>query len=153
MKEYCSNLFHSIKNYKILIAIFYSFLLISSAILFLPIRFEENDDVVMLLLASGNYTGSFESNLVFINPMYGSLVSMLYRFTTEVEWYSVLFVFFHLVSFSVIIHYLFSLKIKYKLKGSLVILLSVIELNLVMYLQFTTVSILLTIAGVILLIL
>ena len=61
MKEYCSNLFHSIKNYKILIAIFYSFLLISSAILFLPIRFEENDDVVMLLLASGNYTGNFHA--------------------------------------------------------------------------------------------
>ncbi len=138
------------KEQKILISFLYSSLLIALAILFLPIRFEENDDVVMLLLASGNYTGNFESNLIFINPIYGAVVSSLYRFSKGIEWYTLLFLLFHLVSFSVLIHKLIKLTLKPIIVISLVILFSVLELNFLMYLQFTTVAIMMSVAGIIL---
>jgi hypothetical protein len=138
------------KQHKLLSAFLYSFIIIGIAILFLPIRFEENDDVVMLLLASGNYTGNFESNLVFINPIYGAIVSSLYFISKEIEWYTVLFVSFHLLSFTVILDKIIQLKIHSFLNLSLVILFTVFELNFLVYLQFTTVAIMLTIAGLIL---
>jgi len=59
-----NNLAKHLREHKLLVAVLYSFILIGIAVLFLPFRFEENDDVVMLLLASGNYTGEFESNLI-----------------------------------------------------------------------------------------
>ena len=138
------------KGHKILIAFLYSILLMGLAILFLPIRFEENDDVVMLLLASGNYTGNFESNLIFINPIYGAVVSSLYHLSKEIEWYTLLFLLFHVLSFTVVIHKLITLILQPIFIISLVILFSVLELNFLMYLQFTTVAIMLTVAGVIL---
>lgn len=138
------------KAHKLLIAFLYSSLLMGLAILFLPIRFEENDDIVMLLLASGNYTGNFESNLIFINPIYGAVVSSLYRFSKGIEWYTLLFLLFHLVSFSVLIHKIIKLTLKPIFVISLVILFSVLELNFLMYLQFTTVAIMMSVAGVIL---
>ena len=139
------------KEHKLLIAFLYSCLLIGLAIFFLPIRFEENDDVVMLLLASGNYTGNFESKLVFINPIYGFIVSGLYRNIKGVEWYTFLFIALHIISLSIIIHKVISLKLKIVLKGSLILFFSIIELNLIMYLQFTTVAMILSIAAVLLL--
>ena len=150
MSSFFSKIKFALQQYKILTSIIFSFILIASALIFSPFRFEENDDIIMLLLASGNYTGDFESNLIFINPIYGFIVSGLYQLIKGVEWYTFLFVFFHLISFSIVIHYVISLLINNRLKLILVILLSVIELNLIMYLQFTTVSILLTLAGIIL---
>ena len=35
------------------------------------VRFEENDDVVMALIASGKYTGRVDPHLVFSNVLYG----------------------------------------------------------------------------------
>jgi hypothetical protein len=138
------------KKYKLLSAFLYCCIIIGIALLFLPIRFEENDDVVMLLLASGNYTGNFESNLVFINPIYGAIVSSLYSISKELEWYTVLFVSFHLLSFTVVLHKIIQLKIHSFLILGFVILFTVFELNFLVYLQFTTVAIMLTIAGLIL---
>ena len=148
MKSFLFDFFSS-KN--IFISVLFSFSLIFTVIFFLPIRFEENDDVVMLLLSSGNYTGNFESKLVFINPIYGFIVSGLYRLIKGVEWYTFLFIALHIISLSVIIHKVISLKLKIVLKGSLILFFSIIELNLIMYLQFTTVAMILSIAAVFLL--
>ena len=49
---------------KVAKTLFFAVIFFSASLLFLPIRFEENDDIVMLLLASGNYTGELESNLI-----------------------------------------------------------------------------------------
>ncbi|WP_411890071.1 hypothetical protein [Yoonia sp. SDW83-1] len=55
--------------------------------LFLPMRFEENDDIVMMLLASGVYSGEPSSNLVFINYILGVALSSLYQVMPELDWY------------------------------------------------------------------
>jgi hypothetical protein len=69
----------------------------------LPIRYEENDDIVMLLFASGKYTGVPEAHLVFINYIYGFFVSFLYTITSKVEWYTLIFTIIHILSLTVIV--------------------------------------------------
>ena len=142
------NLLIYLRKHKLLVAISYSLMLIGIAVLFLPFRFEENDDVVMLLLASGNYTGNFESNLVFINPIYGGLVTFLYKSIKGVEWYTLLFLLFHLLSLSIVTYKTLNFNIPSFFKGVLLLFFSVVSINFVMYLQFTTVALMLCLSAI-----
>lgn len=54
-----------------------------------PIRFVENDDLVMMALASGRYSGEPSPTLVFVNQHLGVLLSSAYRIHDGVEWYVV----------------------------------------------------------------
>lgn len=53
------------------------------AVLF-PLRFETNDDVSMLLLSSGVYTGKNETFLIFMNILYGTILKYLYSAISSV---------------------------------------------------------------------
>lgn len=134
-------------NNNFLKVILYSTVFFVGVLVLLPIRFEENDDIVMLLLASGRYTGTLESNLIFIHPIYGAVLNKLYSITYKIEWYTLLFVLFHFISFNIILFNIFSKKTSYFIKYSLIILFSVLELNLLVYLQFTTVTFLIVLSG------
>lgn len=68
----------------------------------LSIRFESNDDVVMLMISSGAYSGTPDYHLVFINVIYGLLLKSLYFILPGLEWYTVLFCLLHIISFSLI---------------------------------------------------
>lgn len=57
-----------------------------------PLRFEENDDVVMMMLASGAYDGESTSHLVFINHYLGWGLSTLYQQFPAVDWYPAMMV-------------------------------------------------------------
>lgn len=59
-----------------ILLIFFNILLIIFLSLILPLRFEENDDVMILLFSSGNYTGQPENILVFMNIIYGSVLQV-----------------------------------------------------------------------------
>ena len=72
----------------------------------LNIRFEENDDIFMCLIANGNYSGTPDSHLVFQNALWGWFVSSLYQLTDDVEWYSVLFTIIHVLSISIVAYYM-----------------------------------------------
>lgn len=54
---------------------------------FLPWRFQTNDDVLMMWLVSGAYTGTPESYAVFIHPLLSWVFSKLYTFFPEIRWY------------------------------------------------------------------
>lgn len=58
-------------------------------IYFLPWRFQVNDDVIMMWLVSGSYTGTPESYAVFIHPLLSTLLSYLYQLNFQVQWYAV----------------------------------------------------------------
>ena len=45
----------------------------------MPIRFEENDDVMMCMIANGTYSGAPDAHLVFINVLYGWVLTLFYR--------------------------------------------------------------------------
>ena len=65
----------------------------------LSIRFETNDDVVMLMISSGAYSGTPDYHLVFINVIYGLLLKGLYFILPGLEWYTILFSLFFMVVF------------------------------------------------------
>ena len=119
--------------------------------IFLPISFEDNDDVLMLLFASGRYTGSPEAHLVFINYLYGLLVSSLYSITTHVEWYTLLFSVFHILSVTIISKAIIDKNISLPYKLLFLLLLYAIEVRLILYFQFTTTAALMALGGCVLL--
>ncbi|RIW12267.1 hypothetical protein D0X99_19485 [Algoriphagus lacus] len=53
----------------------------------LPWRFQVNDDVIMMWLVSGAYTGTPESYAVFIHPILSWILSQLYEWKPEIQWY------------------------------------------------------------------
>jgi len=128
-----------------LISFFFFYILIYN----FPIRFQENDDVVMLLLANGHYTGFFESNLIFIHPLYGRLLNFLYAKSDAYEWYTLLFLGFHLISLILVFFKIFNSKFTVVLKINLMILSLIICGNMLVYLQYTTTAFALVISGII----
>lgn len=83
-------------------------LLIGNAIFFaivaymFDMRYEENDDVIMCMIANGVYNGTPDCHLIFINALYGYVVSGLYKILPIIEWYALLFAAFHILSMSTI---------------------------------------------------
>ena len=148
MKKYFKKNSILFNSNKIITSFLFSCFIVVIGLVLLPFRFEENDDVVMLLLASGNYTGNFESNLVFINPIYGGLVTFLYKSIKGVEWYTLLFLLFHLLSLSILTYKTLNFNIPSFFKGVLLLFFSVVSLNFVMYLQFTTVALMLCLSAI-----
>ena len=115
-----------------------------------PIRFEENDDVLMASIANGTYLGEPDCHLVFINALYGCFLAMLYRMCPSVEWYTYMFAFFQISSITVASYYTIK-DVKSKvLKISLLFALFSLWSYVVFFLQFTTVAGLLAFASVIL---
>lgn len=71
------------------------------------LRYESNDDVVMMLISAGYFSDSPNHHLVFINALLGYLISGLEKFYPAFNWYSIVLVFIHILSFSAIF-YLFT---------------------------------------------
>lgn len=115
-----------------------------------PIRFEENDDIIMASIANGTYLGEPDCHLVFINALYGCFLAMLYRMCPSVEWYTYMFAFFQISSITVASYYTIK-DVKSKvLKISLLFALYSLWSYVVFFLQFTTVAGLLAFTSVIL---
>lgn len=60
-----------------------------SCVCLMQVTYQTNDDVFMLLFASGAYTGTPSPYLVYIHTLLGGVLSGLYRLTTAVEWYTI----------------------------------------------------------------
>lgn len=116
----------------------------------LPIRYEENDDIVMLLFASGQYTGTPEFRLVFINSIWGLLLKGLYSITTKIEWYSLLFALSHILSLSIIMWSIFENKANKYFKYLFALFFLVMEMRFIAQFQFTTTTAILAFSGLIL---
>lgn len=86
-------------------------------------KYEVSDDFVMEMTVSGAYTGSASPFIMFMHPIVGFVLSILYAFTAAISWY---FIFQITVIFTslCIITYTF---LKYK-KDNLSILLFMIFL-------------------------
>lgn len=54
----------------------------------LPWRFQVNDDLIMMWLVSGAYTGTPETYAVFIHPLLSWIFSKAYNIAPDVTWYS-----------------------------------------------------------------
>jgi hypothetical protein len=54
---------------------------------FVPWRFQTNDDVMMMWLISGAYTGTPEGYAIFIHPLISGILSRFYLLFPEIRWY------------------------------------------------------------------
>lgn len=116
----------------------------------LPFRFETNDDVLMALIASGGYTGTPESHLIFINIIYGFILSFLYSITTFVEWYTLLFLALNVLGATILANFILKRSINKFLKISFLILFYLIFFKITILLQFTTTAAIICLSGIIL---
>jgi hypothetical protein len=149
-------MFNKIRQYivehKFLSLLFANCLFFIVAAYLLPIRFEENDDVIMLLFASGKYTGTPEAHLVFINYIYGHVLKFLYSERPGIEWYSVLFALINIISITVIS---WSILNKRQQNFYVIIFLAIfylLEIRFIELFQFTTIAAICALAGIILII-
>lgn len=113
-----------------------------------PIRFKENDDIMMCLIANGGYSGSPDCHLVFINAIYGTLLKWLYLLIPTIEWYTISFSIVHIISISCII-YLIVKKQDQNIYIKLVwfLFVYVIWIRMIATMQFTTTAGIAVIAG------
>lgn len=58
--------------------------------IFFPVVYEQNDDVIMQLIANGYISGKPEHFLVFINVIIGYFLQFFYQLFPSIEWYSIM---------------------------------------------------------------
>lgn len=117
----------------------------------LPISFETNDDVTMLLISSGSYTGYPDAHLVFINYVYGLLLQTLYTNFPQLEWYTIFFSLIHILSITIISWCTLNSKKKISRQIIYLGLLYSIEAWIILNFQFTTTAAIGATAAIILL--
>jgi len=121
---------------------FWSFLGLGAMIViwFLPWRFQTNDDVLMMWLVSGAYTGTPESYAVFIHPVLSWFLSRAYTLAPEFPSYSLLWFLVIFLSYLGLILSLYHTKIGFYGKNILSLFCLFLFLHFALFLQFTIVA-------------
>lgn len=118
----------------------------------LPIRYEENDDIMMAMIANGSYSGEPDYHLVYINVIYGYVLTLLYGWTSAVEWYTLSFMVLHVLSMSFLSYCILTTPNRARWeKGLWLLVLYVLWSRIVISLQFTTTAGFVCLAGCVLL--
>lgn len=114
----------------------------------LPVHFEENDDVVMCMIANGVYSGTPDGHLVFVNALYGWMLAGLYRLTKAVEWYTLSFCILHVLAMvGISCAILRDKEMKPLHKGLCLVFFYVIWVRIIIGFQFTSTAGLLCFSG------
>lgn len=136
--------FKSILQYNKTNSIILVVLLYAICYLFFDITFQHGDDIVMQQIANGTITGKPDSHLVFINSITGYFLKFLYEYNNDIYWYSIIMV--ALQSLSAVVIVFFVLK---KIRKWYVILFTLCFLSyFIINIQFTSITGLLSIAGI-----
>ncbi len=114
----------------------------------LPVQFESNDDPIMLLIASGKYSGQPDNHLVFINFLIGEMLALLYTWIPAFEWYTLLLAVCNIISIATLIKLTRSSSNSIGIKWLTAFLLICIFIHSSLVLQFTRTAFLLAIAGI-----
>ena len=141
----------SIKSNRVLqfiLIVFINIIFFSLSAYILPIRYSLNDDVAMSLFASGVSTGTPEPRLIFINFIYGFVLTIFYNLFPAIEWYAFFFGVIHIVSLSIIVYLFITLNKARLIKIVSIILLYVLELSIIQQFQFTTTAAIAAFAGI-----
>ena len=118
----------------------------------LPMGFEENDDIMMAMIANGTYSGTPDFHLVYINVIYGAVLAALYSLTTAVEWYTVSFAVLHILSMSAIAYCILTTPNRAQWEKVIwLVVLYILWARIIIALQFTTTAGLVCLAGCVLL--
>ena len=114
----------------------------------LPLGFEENDDVMMAMIANGSYSGTPDYHLVYINVIYGAILAGLYTWTNMVEWYTLSFAVLHILSMSILVYCVLTIPNRSKWERVLwIFALYVLWARIIIAFQFTTTAGITALAG------
>ena len=120
--------------------------------LLLPLGFEENDDVMMCMIANGSYSGMPDCHLVYINVLYGWVLAALYSLTTAVEWYTLSFAVLQILSVSVLVYCIWTTPNRARWERIVwLVILYVLWARIIVAMQFTTTAGIVCLAGCMLL--
>lgn len=98
------------------------FILLLTIILFaiIPVCFNifwsAADDPRYIFMTSGAYTGTPSGSLMYVGSLYGSFIAFLYSITVNIEWYSLLYYFFFILSIAIITKKILWANIKAEIK-------------------------------------
>ncbi|WP_192349214.1 hypothetical protein [Algoriphagus sp. Y33] len=106
----------------------------------LPWRFEANDDVIMMWLVSGAYTGTPEPYAVFIHPLLSWSLSKLYTFMPFIQWYAFVWFLVLYASFMGIVISVLDSCLSIRWKNLLLFSFLVLYIHFSLILQFTIVA-------------
>lgn len=126
---------------------FFNVLFFSIMAWLLPISFEENDDVLMCMLADGAFSGRPDGHLVFINAIYGWAVAGLYMLAPAFEWYTASFCILHVLAMTAVVRLLATDDMRSGRKALFLALMYVLWIRIVLSFQFTTTAGLLCFSG------
>ena len=101
------------------------------------IVYETADDYMFMLITSGAYTGTPSPYTIFEGYLYSSFIAFLYRFSNQLEWFSVVQHLLSVLSFVIISWYLLRSKIKSLLVYSFFLVLFVVQLEILLSPNFT----------------
>lgn len=123
------------------------------AVFFATRFFGTNDDMLMMLLSSGMYTGTPTEYVVFENILLGQFFKHLYSYFPSVNWYVFILTTMQVLSFTAI-YYLMRDRLEKKTFLFLFVLpILYFIVEFIVYLQFTKVAFTLAIVGIIFLLL
>ena len=82
-KNFLKNCISKIWKSEILSAIALNLLFLASILVFCDVKYEVSDDFVMSAILSGAYGGSLNPHLIFINVLWGYLLTPFYLFLVK----------------------------------------------------------------------
>jgi hypothetical protein len=114
--------------------------LVFVGIWFLPWRFATNDDLIMMWLVSGAYTGTPEAYAVFIHPFLSWALSRLYGFYPTIHWYPIFWFVTLYLSFVAIVLSVINSSISASWQRLLLFSVLILWIHFSFFLQFTVVA-------------
>lgn len=107
---------------------------------FFPWRFQVNDDVLMMWLVSGAYTGTPESYAIFLHPLLSWGFSKVYSSFPSIYWYEFIWFFSIYLSFALLICRISKIKTSRLTIDPLAFFILLISLHFGIFPQFTYVA-------------
>lgn len=106
----------------------------------LPWRFQVNDDVIMMWLVSGAYTGQPESYAIFIHPFLSWFLSELYIIQPKINWYGGIWFSVIYFSYFLLIYLISGWQTCIWTKSTIALLMLLIAIHFSFFPQFTYVA-------------
>ncbi|NVK53631.1 MAG: hypothetical protein HWD85_11915 [Flavobacteriaceae bacterium] len=103
-------------------------------------RFDANDDVLMMWLVSGGYTGDYESYAVFLHPFLSSFLASLYSIVPNISWYPVFWFLFLFFAYVGVIFSIFYKSNTIRIAWVLSFFVLLVWIHFCFFLQFTLVA-------------
>ncbi len=105
-----------------------------------PWRFQTNDDIIMMWLVSGAYTGEPEGYAVFMHPSLSWVLSELYKFSLGFNWYAFLWYTIIWLSNYSLVKWSAFIDVDSALRRIVLGIALILSLHFCLFLQFTIVA-------------